>query len=232
MYKGSYAAIRFTLRPLANSIAKFMNADPVTYLSIVLIVPTLYCISFRKTAMAITLFLFSSAFLDWLDGAVAKARDDLNFHDDKVWGGYLDAMSDKIRQQGVSFSLILLTIKTISENHSGNNIGLVGLYLFLFLAFLLIIYELLVGAIRTSTYLKERKRPPNTESPKDEHTKYGKLKTVFQVAGLSFGILGLATSGPPRYWAIYVANVLMTTSFYYGGIGLKEKILKAKSLFT
>ncbi len=214
--------VQSLLKPLAYWIARRTSANTVTYTGLATLPATLILMALGFKVWALSTYLFSSLFCDVLDGPVARAREKLKFHDDKVWGGFVDAMKDKICQCSVIFTLvIMLPIQSTIEH-----------IIFYILSATLIIYEIIVGAIRIHTYVEEKKnRKPTTKTPsKTNSTEDGKDKTGWQVAGISFAMLAIMSTTPQGHWGLYVADILLIISFYYGILSLAEKLRQTGTL--
>lgn len=150
----------------------WMTPNVVTVFRTLLVGPILFCINSGYTWTALGIFLFAS-FLDFLDGAIAQARDS-----GSTTGAVLDATCDKI--------VTLLTFAVLIDKLPRNTALWAGT-----VAIFMAIIALALTVNRFGKLWMGR------DKPSDVAANYaGKAKLVCETVGLSICLIGIAVAAP------------------------------------
>ena len=232
-FGSSYGSIKKIMKSSGHffGVKLDTSSNSVTLINLLILPITLLFMFKEQWVLALVIYMFGSIYLDWLDGAVSRARDEAQIprtQKDRIYGSCFDAIVDKIRQASVAMILLVET-KSLSEHifYTQPRLFLYSMYILVtFLLFCLILYESYIAFIRIRIYLLETKNPKRKRQMKilSSSTNQGKYKTALHVGGICFLILGLSLGIANYTWIpITIGTVALIISIVPGTQGLCEK---------
>lgn len=216
----AYKRVQPILGPFGMATATRFSANQITVVGCVLGVimnPFIILDSWWALLMAFVLNIIAGV-LDLLDGKVARIRRDvLRLADDPVYGGYLDAMCDKVRLIPNSLLLLLVfyTHRTAFYSLPGEIYS--GL---LFLTFSLVAEDVLLGSIRYEDYQEEKKSRQNNLTTASMN---GKNKTACWTVANGGFILALMNN--IDHWGLFVGLLFLWSAVLYAAGSIRDKLI-------
>lgn len=164
-----YSYINDKIKPLLTaSFFRYVTPNMVTYFRVLLIIPTIYLISYNYN-MAAALLIIINDFLDFFDGILARYHAELGIIYDAVYGSFIDAFADKVFN-------VMLWIYLLCSSHVTN-------LLIIYLLYTIITIEIILGIIRIQSYKNGLVLHADM---------YGKTKQTLETIGSSLFIVNIS----------------------------------------